>query len=633
MTIPLSRKSELPYTYCILTSNNEYHKSFRLKTKYKSSIFALQTLTLMKKIIYPILLIIYLVSFSNKIQAQIKYRALNVNNIKAFIHPQNLQFNNHSSGLPHFEYLYPADSLTTTICSYGLWLGGLDNNEQLHIAAEKSIQNGSDFWAGPLSVDGLASTNNLNNANWSRVWKIGKNDIIEHLNNYQNVNYQISDAIRTWPAHGDPALNQATYLAPFVDVDGDLIYNPELGDYPLIKGDQAIYFIYNDQLVHYGSNGLKLGVEVQCMAWAYGLSTNIDAYSNTIFFSYKIINRSQKTYFDTYFGVFADLDIGNATDDYIGSHVNNGNYYAYNGDDYDEQNNTTVGYGDNIPTQSVCILGGPYMDYDELDNPLGECNESVNGTGFGDGIVDNERYGMNRFVYFNSGGQTFQSDPTIAPSYYNYLQSIWKDNTSMTWGGNGHLSSGGTDTFHPRFMFPNSSDPCNWGTNGIDPDMGLWTEEAAGNDPNDRKGLASMGPFTFEAGSVHYLDIALVTAPGNADNNSRDLTQDYIEQIKQDYLVNPNNFGNQYVGLNEELDTSEQLIVYPNPANGSIIYFEISNPDKVEYFIYSSTGQIIENGQLPIQKQQRINIEHIEAGWYILEVRSGSQTLRSKLIL
>ncbi len=100
--------------------------------------------------------------------------------------------------------------------------------------------------------------------------------------------------------------------------------------------------------------------------------------------------------------------MGYAQDDYVGCHVENGNFYAYNGDDYDEDDFTeydsTFGFHEKIPSQSVCILGGPFMDDDNLDNPLCECNESINGAGFGDGEVDNERYGMNRFSYFSNSG-------------------------------------------------------------------------------------------------------------------------------------------------------------------------------------------------------------------------------------
>ncbi len=81
-------------------------------------------------------------------------------------------------------------------------------------------------------------------------------------------------------------------------------------------------------------------------------------------------------------------------------------------------------YGANPPAQGIVVLGGPYMDADGEDNPSGECDESINGVGFGDGIMDNERFGMNKFIYFNNGGLPYSNDPSYDFQYYNYLKGI-----------------------------------------------------------------------------------------------------------------------------------------------------------------------------------------------------------------
>lgn len=135
------------------------------------------------------------------------------------------------------------------------------------------------------------------------------------------------------------------------------------------------------------------------------------------------------------------------------------------------------------------------------------------------------------------------------------------------------------------------------------------------------------------SGSAHYLDIALVTAPGDQEINSKDLLQDYVAEIKQDYLKNPEEFGNQYLSIPEETKISEQLVVYPNPADGDIIRFELSNTEEAAYFIYNATGQMIESGNLAAQKTHALNIAHLQSGWYILEVKTDGRVLRSKLIL
>ena len=557
---------------------------------------------------------------------------LNCNQIKTPIFPQNLQFwdgyfNQDYWGL----YKYPHDQETSTIFAQDLWIGGKDDNGELHLAAERYRQRGTDFWSGPLTDDGLALSDAVNAGKWFRTWKVTSAEVLNHINNYSDPNYQIPEAIETWPAHGD--IRQAEYLAPFVDVDLDTEYHPENGDYPLIKGDESIFFIYNDAKEHGETEGLPLGVEIHCMAWAFKNGSERNPFNNTVFMSYKIFNRSMQTYYDTYISVWTDFDIGYASDDFVGCNVSNGNYYGYNGRDIDG-NGEVTSYGENPPTQGVSILGGPYMDNDGIDNTDGECDESINGAGFGDGIIDNERYGMMGFVKYSNGAPSAIEDPILAIDYYNYMQGLWKDGSPRVYGGNAHPDYGGDSLYPSRYMFLGDSDPCNWGTNGLEPSWdSLWTEETAGNRSDDRRGLGSTGPFTFQAGSVHYLDIALVTAPGDQETPSKDLLQEYIAQIKQDYLLNPDEFGNQYLSIPEETKIAQQLLVYPNPADGDIIRFELNNEQAAEYLIYNATGQIIETGTLAAQKENSLNIGHLKAGWYILEVKIDGQVLRSKLIL
>ena len=79
-------------------------------------------------------------------------------------------------------------------------------------------------------------------------------------------------------------------------------------------------------------------------------------------------------------------------------------------------------------------------------------DESINGVNFGNGIVDDERFGMRRFVYHNNG-QGDNCDPDKAPEYYNYLRGIWKNGAKMRYGGN---AFSGSDVVGPEcdFMFP-----------------------------------------------------------------------------------------------------------------------------------------------------------------------------------
>jgi hypothetical protein len=249
-------------------------------------------------------------------------------------------------------------------------------------------------------------------------------------------------------------------------------------------------FVFNDQMIHTETQGEILGVEIHCMAWAFDDQRGGEPYNSTIFYSYKIMNKSTVDYFDTYLGMYSDMDLGFAYDDYVGCHVQNGNFYVYNGEPIDG-NGEPESFGEKIPAQSICILSGPFMDADGLDNPDGSCDESINGSGFGDGEADNERFGMSRFVFF-SNNTSLYGDPEVAAEYYDHLRGIWKDGGSMLYGGNGHSSGGGNTLFPTRFMFPGDSDPCHWGTGGVDPGA-LWTEETAGNNARRQKRACQYG--------------------------------------------------------------------------------------------------------------------------------------------
>ncbi len=552
-------------------------------------------------------------------KTKLKIDTLNINQISTPIYPQNIQFwDAYTHQYGKAQYQYPKDSKTNTIFNMALWIGGKDINEQIHFSGERYRQKGNDFWSGPLSDDGSATCDSTVSGQWFRTWGVSRLEVIEHIAHYNDVNYEMPESIENWPAHGNPEFQQAEYIAPFVDVDQDLEYHPELGDYPLIKGDKSVFFVFNDQIIHTESVGISLGLEIHCMAWGFNKENDDDPYNNTIFLNYKIFNKSNETYFETFLGVFSDPDVGNPEDDYIGCHVENGNYFVYNADDYDENHSlitdTIFGYFSEIPSQGIAILGGPFMDEDNLDNPVGECDEGVNGVGFGDGEVDNERHGMSRFQVLANYGPGYIINPQVAPDYYNAMRGVWNDSLLPF-----------------RFTYPGNSDSCHWGTGGVDPGL-TWSEETSGNQPGNRRGIASMGPFTFEAGSVEFIDIALVTAPGGQEQNSKDLLQNYVSSIRTDYLKNPMEFGNQYVGIGEAIEKETSLKIYPNPVNGDFVYFELEQTNSVDYKIYNAAGQLVLSGKLPKQKQQDLFVGDLEPGWYILEVQVGKSKYRSKLI-
>lgn len=563
---------------------------------------------------------------------------LDHNNIKARVQASGQQFwsgpvmgNSLGSEATGFEF--PKGSGKNTIFNSSLWVGGIDDIGELHLAAESYRIGGIDYWPGPLSKNGSELSIDISTViQWQNVWKLTKEEVIYHKLHYWEEDYQPIEDIATWPAHGDEDLNQEKYLAPFVDIDGDSIYNPILGDYPLIRGDQCIYFIINDVRYHGETEGEKLGLEIHIMAYEL-FNSDVNPMNNTVFFSYKIFNRSSNTYHDTYVGLFTDFDLGYAYDDYVGCDVSRGAYYGYNGDSIDESTSDVEGYGDFIPAQGMVILGGPLLDPNGTDDPSEQCDESINGVGFGDDIIDNERYGMKKFLWFkNSSG--VQGDPNTAVEYYGYLKSIWKDETAMEYGGNGHISSG---AYGPAadFMFPGLTDPCFWGTGGEEPYGPIdWTEVSAGNDPGDRRGLSVMGPFTFEPGTMERVDIAYVSAFPENDKTAIETLMEYVDFVKSEYYLDPTHFGYQWLGIeaNEFEPKQNMLNAYPNPVTNTITLVYSGSDNIAKYSLMDIMGKTMLIGELRKTNTQSVDLTKLKPGLYILNVIDSNNTYSTKVI-
>jgi len=422
------------------------------------------------------------------------------------------------------RYEVPIDEGVHSLFAGSLWIGGMDNQSNLKIAAMTYRQTGSDFYPGPLNADtesgnyGTITDSDCNDYN--QHWVVTKSDVEAYVTYMDCVtnpecdetsmfpNYEIPEVISNWPASHFDFDGTNEYLAPFIDVDGDGEYNNS--DYPgydleaegdctandYLFGDQSIWWVFNDAGNYHGeTGGTAIGLEIQAQAFAY--KTN-DELSDMTFYSYKIINRSTETLNDTYFGQWVDPDVGNYVDDYVGCDVDLGLGYCYNGDDNDEgSQGVSAGYGENPPAIGVDFFRGPLADEnDGIDNDRdGEIDEE------GEQII------MSKFVYYNNAAwdtdsYTWNNDPAVDTDYYNYLRGVWTNGQPMTYGGNG----GDPNNPECNFMFPGDTDP----------DFSeIWDETTAGNMPSDRRFLQSAGPFTLEPGAVNYITVGVVWARGD----------------------------------------------------------------------------------------------------------------------
>ncbi|MBL7923498.1 MAG: hypothetical protein JNL88_04800 [Bacteroidia bacterium] len=405
---------------------------------------------------------------------------------------------------PYYEV--PIGSNKNSIYSGALWIGGFDQSNQLLVAAQTYRQAGAnDFWGGPISKDvntGAMTISNQRCDEFDRFWTIKREDVENFV-----ANGVVTPDIESWPGNGDVTQGELPFLAPYFDANNDGTYNHEDGDYPYFKldgeyptdpntnetvcndylfGDESIWWVFNDVgNIKSETNSNPIGLEIRAQAFAFNTTNDINFMT---FYKYQIINRSSNILDSTYFGVWCDPDLGNASDDYVGCDVGLGLGYVYNGDPDDDGGG---GYGLNPPAVGIDFFQGPLADpLDGKDNNR-------------DGRVDEpgEQITMSRFVYYSNTNGIPTGNPAVTDDYYEYLSGSWLDGQIITYGGSGRGSGPGATTTPCEFMFPGNTDP-NFAT--------PWTMVTANIQPEDMRWLQSAGTFTLQPGAVNYITTGVV---------------------------------------------------------------------------------------------------------------------------
>lgn len=400
-----------------------------------------------------------------------------------------------------------------------LWIGGIDQGNQLKVAAMTYRQTGNDYWPGPL--DNTASVDPATCLQYDNFYKVKKDDVKKYHNwvidgRHGSIPIGSSEllTIQNWPTVG-PA---GQPLAPYFDFNNDGVYNADAGDYPdfdlgdnqgptstracdaKLKGSEAIWWVFNDKgNIHSETGGAAIGLEIQAQAFAF---LRNDEINNMTFYTYRIANKSSFRLNKTHFGVWVDSDLGGYNDDYVGCDVTNGFGYQYNKDNMDEGISGVLGYGINPPAVGVDFFEGPYADSNMVDDPA---DSTINGIGYGDGKPDNERLGMERFIYYNNNSDPVNGNPNSAQDFYNYLTGRWQNGDAMTYGGDA-VGAG----IPCKFVFPDDSDPTGFGTNHNP--QAPWSEWRENNPSIDRRFMQVAGPFTLQPGAVNVITTGVVWA-------------------------------------------------------------------------------------------------------------------------
>lgn len=509
---------------------------------------------------------------ANKAQAQTPTGSnnLDINNVDALFLSGSDMFWDLSG--PKFEV--PKGGGKHTIFAGALWIGGLDQLGNLHLAGQTYRQTGLDFVPGPIDSS-LGQSAPW--AAWDKCWKVSAAEVLDHQLNYTTPNYIVPPSIAEWPGY-DAQLGRV--LAPFADVNANGIYDPQFGDYPYILGDQSVYTIYNDLTTHTETTcTLPLGVEIHREAFAFDDPSN-PAINNSIFMRYYVKNFSLNTYSNLRLGLWTDFDLGNAVDDYVGTDVGLNMFYVYNGDIDDE---TPAGYGLNPPAQGIYFLNQTLTNSIAFDN------------------INNLPTG----------------NPSTCSDYFNLLQSIWLDNQPLTYGEAGRNFANQVC----NYIFPGTTDPVNY------PISGAWDETIAGNPPGDRRILGSIGPFTLAPGEVLTFDVGNTFSQATSGGPLASVAQLQADVAALRVLYN----NGQLLSVPSVVATPKQTLAYPNPAS-DVVTLE-NKGGTYDVAIFDIAGKQVYNKQNVSSEKLVIKTTSFESGIYIISVTRDSITEKLKLVV
>lgn len=501
------------------------------------------------------------------VYSQSAVQFIDINNVKARVtNIGSLFYDGNQSG-----FLVPKTGSKSTIFSASPWIGGMHNGD-LYMMAETYRQSGRDMQQGP--VEDVYYANHL--MYWDRIWKINKTDLQafrDSVTQSHTPSTTLYRDIYEWPARGNVIGGDTSRdFAPFVDVDGDRLYDPLKGDYPSIKGDQCLYTIMNDDTLHTESSGKKMRLEIHRTVYAYNQTGPLN---NSIFVDYRIINKSTRTYDSLLFSSFVDFDLGKYDDDFIGTDTALNMIYAYNGDPTDEP---PMGYGANPPAQACVLLNHKLLSS----------------------------------MYYNNHFGAVTGNPSSAMDYYHFMQGKWKD------GSEKHAADSGFGSSAPTTPFSFGGDPC--ASTG-------WWEGGVGIPPGDRRILGTID--LVKLAPEESLDVSLAFVYARASGGGNIASVCALKGAVDTVLTWYKN-GGPTTGIFDRPEQELSFKVYPNPAKQTIT-IDGADVKNATVTIYDITGKEMQSQV--IQQSQTLSLNNLRSGIYFVRVTTEKGTATNRLVV
>ncbi len=535
---------------------------------------------------------------SDELRAQIPFNTMDsvhINKINASVLVHGDMWWNPVTQQAHAHY--PANAATNINFVSSLWMSGYDAGNNLHVSAQTYRISGNDYWPGPLN-----SSDTLTYAtasDWAKIWKINRTDIQHFQSITTHTTANTPEPILRWPGKGNTyaqgnagvPLTITDNMAPFVDLNSNGNYEPLLGEYPDVRGDQALWWVFSDNgPAHAQTNGKPLGVEVHGMAYAYKRGTLID---NVVYYDYTVINKSPNSYHDVRLSLFDDVDMGYFLDDYIGfdSAWRMGICYNANSDDGIAAGHPANAYGTAVPVMGVTLIVLP-----------GDAGTSYVPAG--------------SFVYHNNDNSII-GNPTVDSQYSNYMRAKIRNGQHFT------------------NSFVGAGTPCNGYSSGPNsnyvytgnPSVNTeWSECACNNNPGDRRFILSSADFNLAAGSSQHMVMAMVVTDTGEGGCGKPLSFNNIKIVAdtawKNYYYPPAPLPPSGV---HDVEKTRALHIYPNPAKDKLFIEHTGNyGNEGTIQVFNSIGQLIPLHIIDTGKLHEADISLLPGGLYnVLYMQDG----------
>jgi hypothetical protein len=457
-----------------------------------------------------ILLILPLVFFSSVFGAErtprsgvpsfkptvVERKRMDVNTIGAWYRNDGEFFSDHSTQTAGLEW--PKSSGVYAVFSSSMWIGAKvksatdTTREEIRVATVGHF--GSELRPGIILSDGSADDYTKNKY---RYYKVKPNEDSPSFN---------AD-FAEWPTEQG---------APFADLDGDGVYNPNTDKPALLWGNDVVYpdmmmfAVYNDADPAYHTwiwgQSAPLGVEVRQLSWAYNRA---GPFGQMIFMRFEIINKSNTVWDSAYLCVWSDPDLGNGFDDCSGVDTTvfdtatgekRNLAFVYNGTNND---GGSASYGANPPAVGYKYFQGPRVP--------GLATDTARWSG--KRIPGYKNLNMSGFNFYCNPGQGGCTNPDwYDPSRYSQTYNVMNGLTvtGKQWTDPHLLTT-------TKFVF--AGDPVRR-TGWIYTDL---------LQPSDVRFTLPAGPFKIMPGDTQQVVVGTMVARGSSNLNSITVLRQYAD--------------------------------------------------------------------------------------------------------